>query len=133
MNSPGYIDLQVNGFGGVDFNSDDLSAEMLHLACERLRDGGVKHILATVITDHIPVMCGRLKRLVSLVEKDELAREVIAGFHIEGPFINETPGYRGAHPADAIRPADMESPKQLLHAAGGMTRLVTQAPERDAR
>ena len=133
MNSPGYIDLQVNGFGGVDFNSDDLTADMLHLACQRLRDGGVKHILATIITDHIPVMCGRLRRLASLIEKDELARDIIAGFHIEGPFISETPGYRGAHPADAIRPAEVELAKQLLDAGAGLTRLVTLAPERDAR
>jgi N-acetylglucosamine-6-phosphate deacetylase len=57
---------------------------------------------------------------------------MIAGLHVEGPFINETPGYRGAHPLDAIRPADPDAMQRLLDAADGLTRLVTLAPERDS-
>ncbi len=57
---------------------------------------------------------------------------MIWGIHVEGPFINETPGYVGAHPPQAVRPADVENMKRLLEAAGGLTRLVTLAPERDA-
>jgi N-acetylglucosamine-6-phosphate deacetylase len=56
---------------------------------------------------------------------------MIPGFHIEGPFLNETPGFRGAHPADAIHPANPDEMKRLLDAAGGLTRVVTLAPERD--
>ena len=56
---------------------------------------------------------------------------MIWGVHIEGPFINETPGYVGAHPPLAVRPAEVEGMKRLLEAAGGLTRLVTLAPERD--
>ena len=59
-------------------------------------------------------------------------RDVIWGIHIEGPFINETPGYVGAHPPRAVRPADVDAMKRLLDAAGGLTRLVTLAPERDS-
>lgn len=47
----GYVDLQLNGYKGVDFNSDDLTAEACHEACARLRDDGVSGILATIITD----------------------------------------------------------------------------------
>jgi len=126
-----YVDLQVNGFGGVDFNSEELTAEGLHKACQQLRDSGVAKILATIITEHIPTMCARLSKLAKLRAADELARDVIAGVHIEGPFINETPGYRGAHPADAIRPADVDAMQQMLDAAEGLTKLVTLAPERD--
>lgn len=130
--SPGYFDLQVNGYGGIDFNQDDLSAEALHTACERLAADGVGGILATIITEQIDVMAARLNRLAVLRAQDPLAERVIAGFHIEGPFINETPGYKGAHPADAIRPATVELMDRLLDAAQGLTRLVTLAPERDA-
>ena len=56
---------------------------------------------------------------------------MIPGIHIEGPFINEVPGYRGAHPPDAIHPANEDEMKRMLDAAGGLTRLVTLAPERD--
>jgi len=130
--STGYFDLQVNGYAGVDFNQDDLTADGLHVACELMASHGVAGILATIITEHVETMCRRLANLVRLREQDELARRLIVGLHIEGPFINETDGYRGAHPADAVRPADEEAMRRLLNAGGGLTRLVTLAPERDA-
>ncbi len=127
----GYVDLQVNGYGGVDFNGDDLSAESLHLACERLAADGVAQILATIITADVHSMSRRLQRIATLRGQDELAAKIIAGFHIEGPFINERPGYVGAHPRDAVRPAETTSMQRLLDAAEGLTRIVTLAPERD--
>lgn len=130
--SRGYFDIQINGFGGVDFNQDHLTAQDLHKACLALQADGMETVLATIITEHIDQMALRLRRLVELREQDPLARQVIAGVHIEGPFINEQPGYRGAHPPDAIHPADLDEMKRLLDAADGLTRLVTLAPERDA-
>lgn len=131
-NGNGYFDLQVNGYAGIDFNQDDLSGDDLHIACERLESDGVSGILAAIVTEHVEMMERRLRNLVVLREQDPLARQVIAGIHIEGPFLNETPGYRGAHPVDAIHPADLGEMEGLLDAAGGLTRLVTLAPERDA-
>jgi N-acetylglucosamine-6-phosphate deacetylase len=127
-----YFDLQVNGYGGVDFNKEGLTADELHRACVRLEADGVSGFLATIITEQLDLMCGRLTTLVALCDKDPLAKRLIAGLHIEGPFINETDGYRGAHPRDAIRPAALDEMNRLLDAAGGLTRLVTLAPERDA-
>ena len=127
----GFFDLQVNGYGGVDFNADDLPAERLHHACEKLADDGVTGILATIITDSPDAMCRRLGRIRELRESDLLAKQLIVGIHVEGPFLNETPGFRGAHPADAIRPADADLMNRLLESAGGLTRIVTLAPERD--
>jgi N-acetylglucosamine-6-phosphate deacetylase len=131
--SPGYFDLQVNGYGGVDFNADDLTPEQLHSASEQLRAAGVTGILATVITAPIPVMCRRLARIVELRAGDALARDLIVGFHIEGPFLNPTKGYRGAHAEAAITPANPDAMQALLDSAGGLTRLVTLAPECDSR
>ncbi|HEY8749080.1 MAG TPA: hypothetical protein VIM11_13945, partial [Tepidisphaeraceae bacterium] len=102
-----------------------------HEACEKLRAGGVAGILATIISADLETMAGRLRSLLRLREQDPLARQIIAGFHIEGPFINERDGYRGAHPAGAIRPGDRDAMKRLLDAADGLTRIVTLAPERD--
>ncbi len=127
----GYFDVQVNGYGGVDFNNDQLTPEGLNKACVALQSDGVDGILATIMTEDIEVMCDYLRQLVELREKDSLAKKLIVGFHIEGPFINETAGYRGAHPADAIKPADLDDMKRLLDAAGGLTRIVTLAPEQD--
>jgi N-acetylglucosamine-6-phosphate deacetylase len=126
-----FFDIQVNGYGGIDFNTDDLTAENLHLACEAIRRDGVQAMLATIITEELGAMRHRVQRLVELRNQDELAREVIAGIHVEGPFINETTGYRGAHPSDAIRPANIDEAKSLLDAGDGLVKLVTLAPERD--
>jgi N-acetylglucosamine-6-phosphate deacetylase len=131
MTTPGYCDLQVNGYGGVDFNSDALTGEALHSACERLDADGVGAFLATVITDDLDAMCRRLARLARLREADSLARRLIAGVHIEGPFISPTDGFRGAHPAGGVIAADVDAMQQLLDAAAGLTRIVTLAPERD--
>lgn len=127
----GFYDIQVNGYGGVDFNQDGLSAEDMHRACQRLAADGVDGILATIITDSEPRMITRLRRIVELREKDSLARQLIVGIHIEGPFLNPQDGYRGAHPLDSIRPADAELTRRLLEAAQGLTRVFTLAPEQD--
>ena len=127
----GYVDLQVNGYAGVDFNKDALTASELHHACTRLEADGVTAFLPTIITDDVEVMCRRLSALVGAREQDSVASRLIAGIHIEGPFLNEAPGFRGAHPQDAMRDADPEVMKRLLDAAAGLTRIVTLAPERD--
>jgi len=126
------FDLQVNGYAGTDFNGDNLTAESLHHACECLLEDGCSNILATFITDTIPTLERRIGKLVALREQDELARRIITGIHIEGPFINPIKGYVGAHPPHAVKPANVEDAKRLLDAAGGLARLVTLAPEHDA-
>ena len=128
----GYFDLQVNGYAGVDFNGDSLDADEVERVCLRLEAQDVEGILATIITDSLPVMEARLRRLADVVQTNASVRRVIRGIHIEGPFINPEPGYRGAHPVDAIRPADLSAMERLLENAGGLTRLVTLAPECDS-
>ena len=125
------LDLQVNGFVGVDFNADGLSADALSKACRALREKGTGEILATVITADIDAMCRRLRAIADLRSRDAEVARLIVGIHIEGPFLNERPGYVGAHPAHAVRPADTGDMERLVDAAGGLTRLVTLAPERD--
>lgn len=127
-----YFDLQVNGYAGVDFNRDDWTLPQLEAACDRLKRDGVVGILATIITAPLDQMAARLRKLVEARRESEQVAERIAGFHIEGPFLNEQPGYIGAHPATAARPADVDSMQRLLEAADGLTRIVTLAPERDA-
>jgi N-acetylglucosamine-6-phosphate deacetylase len=128
---PAYFDLQLNGYKGIDFNGDDLSAAALHEACELLRADGVGGVLITIITDALDRMAARLTRIAAIRVQDEVVREVVCGVHIEGPFLNEAPGYVGAHPPEHVQPADLEPMKRLLDAAGGLTRLVTLAPECD--
>ncbi len=127
-----YVDLQLNGYRGIDFNSDDLTPAELHRACELLQADCVAGILATIITDDLSRMAARLAKIAASRRGDPLVREIVWGVHIEGPFLNETPGYVGAHPPEHVRPASIEAVERLLDAADGLTRIVTLAPERDA-
>ena len=126
-----YFDLQVNGYAGIDFNSDNLEPARVSAACAELAAQGVEGILATIITDALPAMESRLRALVSLRETVPALRQILHGIHIEGPFLSPVDGYRGAHPVDAIRQASESAMQRLLDAAGGLARLVTLAPEQD--
>src|SRR4051812_33642615 len=132
VGAQGYLDLQVNGYGGVDFQDDGLTLGSLRRACERMRSDGTAGFLATIITEDVAKMERRLAKIVQLREQDALIRETIPGIHIEGPFLSPVDGFRGAHAKDAIRPADVDVMKRLLDAAGGLARIVTLAPEHDA-
>lgn len=128
----GYLDLQVNGYGGVDLNGEDTSIEDIARMCEQLEADGTEGILATIITETVPVMVERIRRVVKSHAASATARRVIRGIHIEGPFISQADGYRGAHPRDAVIPASRDSAQRLLDAGDGLVRIVTLAPECDA-
>lgn len=127
----GFLDLQVNGYAGVDFNGDDLDPVRVDAVCKRLASEGVDGILVAIITDALAAMEGRLRAMVRLRAEVPSLRQIMRGFHIEGPFLSPVDGYRGAHPADAVRMADVDAMRRLLDAGDGLTRLVTLAPERD--
>lgn len=126
-----YIDLQVNGYAGIDFNSDELTDADLLEACRRLVADDVEACLATVITADRERMLSRIARIVEFCETHRDESRVIAGIHVEGPFINPDPGYVGAHPPYAVLEADLELAKRMLEAGRGRVRLLTLAPERD--
>lgn len=129
----GYVDVQVNGYAGVDFNASDLTIGEVASACERLRADGVDQILATVITDNLDAMTKKISRLADFIDRDAEIAKVIGGIHIEGPFINSADGYVGAHPSDCVVPAAVEAAKVLVGSAKGNARMLTLAPECDLR
>jgi N-acetylglucosamine-6-phosphate deacetylase len=127
-----YLDLQLNGYYGVDFNADNLRVSSCHAACKALREGGVRGVLATIISDDVDRMAARLARIAAFRRRDPLVAQTICGVHVEGPFLDPEPGYAGAHPRNALRPADIDAMKRLVDAAEGLVRIVTLAPEHDA-
>jgi len=126
-----YFDIQVNGYAGVDFNQNNLTTEKLKHACLKLETDGVEGIFATIITTDLSDMISRIKQLVNLRQLDSVISKIIKGIHIEGPFINSTIGYRGAHPEKYILKPDVEVMKKLVDAGDGLVRIVTLAPEHD--
>lgn len=125
------LDLQLNGFGGVDFGADDLTAERVRAACVAVAARGGGQALATVITDSIPTLVRRVARLAAILEDDPVVRQTLVGIHIEGPFIRGDPGYVGAHPPAHARAATVEEARLLVAAGRGHVRMMTLAPERD--
>lgn len=126
--APGFIDLQVNGFAGVDYNSPATPHEEIARSIRLLFSTGVTRFFPTVITGDPDEMLGALRNLARARAslKEGAAME---GFHVEGPHISPEDGPRGAHPRRWVRPPDLEEFKRWQEAAEGAVRLVTLAPE----
>lgn len=124
-----WFDLQVNGFASVDFQRDDLTAALLDHAVEALLRHGTGRILLTLITDRVDHLCRRLETIEKFRAASPRAREVIAGYHLEGPWLLPEPGFHGAHDPELMIPPEVRDLGRLESAAGGRLRLVTLAPE----
>ena len=120
---PGLFDLQVNGFGGIDFNAPDLSADHVVAALERMRATGVTRCLPTLITSSLDAFAANARVLAGV------ANPAIVGIHMEGPYISPDDGARGAHPRAHVTPASVDDFERRQHAAHGRIVLVTLAPE----
>jgi N-acetylglucosamine-6-phosphate deacetylase len=124
----GFIDLQVNGFAGVDFNSQAASHEEIGCAIGAIFSTGVTRFFPTVITGDPADMLAALRNLA--FARESLAHgEAMEGFHVEGPHISPEDGPRGAHPRAWVRPPDFNEFLRWQDAAQGHVRLVTLAPE----
>jgi len=126
--APGWIDLQVNGFAGVDYNSAASSHEQIALSLRALFACGVTRFFPTVITGSPENMNAALRNLASAKESIEQGAAMEA-FHLEGPYISPDDGPRGAHPARWVRPPDLDEFHRFQDAARGNIRLVTLSPE----
>jgi N-acetylglucosamine-6-phosphate deacetylase len=122
---PGLFDLQVNGFGGVDFNAPGLSADGVDEALDRMRDTGVTRCLPTLISASFDRFAANATVL------GRSTNPAVAGIHMEGPYLSPVDGARGAHPAEAITTASIDDFKRRQDAADGRIVLVTLAPEVD--
>ena len=126
--APGWVDLQVNGFAGVDYNRPDTSYEDLARSVHALLATGVTRCYPTVITGPPDDMLGAIRNLVA-ARAIVPHGEVFDGLHIEGPHISPDDGPRGAHPKAWVRAPDLDEFRRWQDAAQGMVRLVTLAPE----
>jgi N-acetylglucosamine-6-phosphate deacetylase len=120
--SPAFIDVQVNGFAGVDYNSPSTPLEEIERSIGVIHATGVARLLPTVITGPADRMCGALGNLAAV------RNPAIAGFHVEGPHLSPEDGPRGAHPLASIRKPDIEEYRRWQEATSGRIRIVTVSP-----
>lgn len=126
--APGLVDIQINGYMGIDFADQDLNIEGIREAVNALWKEGVTSFLPTLITaDH-----ESLKNSFSILSQalyDEEIGMSIPGFHLEGPYISPVKGFRGAHLEKYIREPDWNEFLDLQKAAKNGIKLITVAPE----
>jgi N-acetylglucosamine-6-phosphate deacetylase len=130
--APSLFDNQVNGYGGVDFQQDNLTEADLLSAVRQMRRDGCAEFFLTLITDEWSKLTARFQSLKALRDNSPSEiKEAIVGWHIEGPFLSDQPGFYGAHnPAFMFDPTP-EKICELKKIVGGDPLLLTIAPERN--
>ena len=131
VKTPGLVDLQVNGFGGVDFNTPGITLDSLEHSLEAMLASGVTTCLPTIITASEIHLKRCLADLETARNSSALAKTMIAGYHLEGPFLSKLPGFSGCHPVQEMGAVNPKLFLGLQDAAGGNIRLLTLAPEVD--
>lgn len=119
--APGFIDVQVNGGGGVLLN-DEPTADGMAAIARAHRRHGTTGLLPTLISDTPEVMAAAVA-----AARDGVRHPGVLGLHVEGPFFN--PLRKGVHRADMIRPPQPADLETLAGLAGLPAAVVTLAPE----
>ncbi len=125
--APGLIDIQINGFFGIDFNDPNAAQTDLQLALNAIFETGVTRCLPTVITGGPEDMVACLANLYR-AQRELDNGQGIAGFHVEGPFIGPEDGPRGAHPLRWVRPPSLDEYRRWQDVTGRQIRVVTLSP-----
>jgi N-acetylglucosamine-6-phosphate deacetylase len=125
---PGFVDLQVNGFGGADFSSPELTEEQIIDVCGALAREGTAAFLPTLLSGSRELYERNLPLLARIMERHEAGRRM-PGLHLEGPFLSPEEGARGVHDPQFIRLPDIGFFDELYELARGRIRVLTIAAE----
>jgi len=128
--APGFIDIQVNGFAGVDFNHPDFRAQKLPAVCDAMLRTGVTRFCPTLITAPVDQLCSAVQEILEACDQYDLVRSMVLGVHLEGPYISPDDGPRGAHPRAHVADPNWQEFERFFQLSQGLIRLVTLAPER---
>jgi N-acetylglucosamine-6-phosphate deacetylase len=128
MTHKGFIDLQVNGYLGVDFTSASLQLDDICRATEALVKAGTIGYCATLITAPLDIYQRNLSLIARAMEEPGV-RGRLLGIHLEGPYLSAKEGARGAHQACWMRRPDPGEFDRIQDWARGSIRILTLAPE----
>lgn len=128
--APPLVDVQINGYAGIDFQSDDLKVSDLITAARQLRADGCSRFFLTVITDEWPKLIHRLSSFRAMRAESKELQLAIAGWHVEGPFLSAEPGFCGAHDPGCMMDPTPAHLRELRFVTGNDPLLLTVAPER---
>ena len=125
----GWVDLQVNGYAGVDFNAPGLTVEAVKAVVDRLNADGTEMFLPTLVTGDPEMLIAMERTVLAARRKYAEVEKAIPGFFLEGPFISREPGAAGTHPVEWVREPDIDLFNRFQDAAEGLIRMVNVAAE----
>ncbi len=128
MQKSGFIDIQINGYMGIDFSAESLTLEEIRMATRELAKAGTCAYCPTVCTSSMDIYRRNLPLLAEAMRDPECSHHIL-GVHLEGPFISPQEGARGAHPLQFIIPPSIEVFRQFQAWADNKISLLTLAPE----
>lgn len=128
--APAFFDPQINGCLGISFNSPTLTTEQVQTVAQTCRGHGISAFLPTLITGGFDAIRHGFATLEIARQADGGLRRCIPGYHLEGPYLADEDGPRGAHPREFIRDPDWDEFRRWQESARGNIRMVTVAPER---
>lgn len=128
MKHNGFVDLQINGYKGLNFTSAQLTIDHIRKVTRDLVKAGTIAYCPTVCTNSLAIREHVLPLFARAMKDPELAQHIL-GLHLEGPFISPLEGARGAHPPEHIIKPDIAQLKRLQELAEGHIVLLTVAPE----
>jgi len=123
-NAPSWVDLQVNGYAGVDFSSPALTVDAFARAARAVIDAGTGVFLPTLITSP-PDLYERNMAVIEEAVKRHNLQPHIPGVHWEGPFISSEPGAVGCHNPAHVLPPDVSVLDRF-----SFIRMITVAADR---
>ena len=126
---PVWVDLQVNGYAGVDFNAPGLTEEAVRTVTERLNADGTAVFLPTLVTGDPEMLIATVRTVMAARRRYAVCERSIPGFFMEGPFISDRPGAVGTHPVEWVRPPDLALFGRFQDAAEGLVKMVNVAAE----
>jgi len=128
--APAFWDIQTNGRWGVSYSDPALTVDQVAAVVRAQAALGTARLCPTLITAPFDAFVHGLKTIAGACEADPEIAAMVAGVHVEGPYLSGVEGYRGAHPLDAVRDPNWDEFRRFQDAAGGRIALVTIAPER---
>lgn len=126
---PGLVDLQINGYFGDDFNTLPFSTELVTKVSRALWQEGVTAYYPTIITNSPEAIEEAVGMIARACDNDSHTNRMVAGIHVEGPFISPEDGARGAHGLEYVRAPEWEMFERWQRAAGGRIKILTLSPE----
>lgn len=127
--APGLVDIQINGFGGQEFSSLELTPEKVAAIVRRHYAFGVTRVCPTLTTQSDEIFTHACRAIDAACRQDRQCERSVLGIHLEGPYLSPEDGPRGAHPRGHCRPPDWDEFQRWQDAAGGRVKLMTLAPE----